>query len=44
MADFNKKATNGAVPNPILAQKSDPLHIIADGQKPQTSTNNWCYR
>ena len=26
MADFNKKATNGAIPNPILAQKSDPLH------------------
>ena len=26
MADFNK-ATIGAVPNPILAEKSDPLHI-----------------
>ena len=27
MADFNK-ATIGAVPNPILAEKSDPLHIL----------------
>jgi hypothetical protein len=28
MADFNTKATIGAVPNPILARKSDPLHIL----------------
>ena len=27
MADFNK-ATIGAVPNPILAEKSDPLHML----------------
>ena len=28
MAEFNKKATIGAIPNPILASKSDPLHIL----------------
>ena len=28
MADFNKKATNGGRCTPILAQKSDPLHIL----------------
>ena len=27
MANFNK-ATKGAIPNPILAQKSDPLHML----------------
>ena len=28
MAEFNKKATIGVVANPILAQKSDPLHML----------------
>ena len=28
MAEFNKKATIGAIPNSILASKSDPLHIL----------------
>ena len=28
MADFNKKATNGGRCTPILAQKSDPLHML----------------
>ena len=28
MAYFNKKATIGVVADPILASKSDPLHIL----------------
>ena len=28
MADFNKKATIGVASDPIVAQKSDPLHIL----------------
>ena len=28
MADFNKKATIGVASDPIVAQKSDPLHTL----------------
>ena len=40
MANFNKKATIGVVADPILASKSDPLHILqmVKNLKPQPVT------